>query len=170
CSGEPSRIDWPDNPSPDEVPLGVPSPTLSAEELAATEEILSVVHRYRETEVAAFASPPPPPSAREAFSEVLADPLLAETLVTISTMWEGGVVFEGQPSWAPVVAGLRLDQEPATARVEDCVNATGWRPVFAESGEPVPGEGRPDQFSARLRLKRYPDGWLIYDIELGEAD
>lgn len=170
CTGESSQISWPDDPPHDEVTLGVPSSTLSAEELAVSDEILSVVHRYRQAELAAFAAPPTPPAAREVFSDVLADPLLTETLATISTMREGGVVFEGRPSWAPAVADLRLDAEPPTATVEDCVHADTWRPVFAESGEPVPGEGRPDRFSAQLELKRYPSGWLIYEVRLGEAD
>src|SRR5690606_31792391 len=106
CVSDPTEINWPDDPLPDEAKRAVPSPTLSFEELAATEEILSVVHRYREVEVAAFAAPPLPPQARDAYAEVLADPLLTETLATISTMREGGVVFEGRPSWAPAVADL----------------------------------------------------------------
>lgn len=169
CVGEPSQINWPDEP-PDVSSLPASSPALSPEELVAAEEILSAVHRYRETEVATFAAPPLLPQARDAYAEVLADPLLTETLATISTMREGGVVFEGRPSWAPAVADLRLDAEPPTATVEDCVHADTWRPVFAESGEPVPGEGRPDRFSAQLELKRYPSGWLIYEVRLGEAD
>lgn len=170
CAREPSEINWPANPSPNGASRVIPSPTLSPDELVATEEILSVVHRYREVEVAAFAAPPVPPTARELFSDVLADPLLTETLATISTMRTGGVVFEGQPSSAPMIAALRLDEEPATATVVDCIHAADWRPVFAETGQPVPGEGMPARFSARLQLKRYPDGWLIHELELGEAD
>src|SRR5690606_20196208 len=73
-TGESSQISWPDDPPHDEVTLGVPSSTLSAEELAVSDEILSVVHRYRQAELAAFAAPPTPPAAREVFSDVLADP------------------------------------------------------------------------------------------------
>jgi desulfoferrodoxin (superoxide reductase-like protein) len=41
------------------------------------------------------------------------------------------------------------------------VDATDWRDVFVETGDPVPGDERPDRYVEWLELTRYDDGWLI---------
>lgn len=117
----------------------------------------------------AYANPQPSHLARRQLSAYLADPLLSRTLGTLDTMQRAGIVFEGRPTWQPVVAELRLDETPPTATIRDCVDATGWRSVFEETGDPVPADDVPDQYVMRLHAKRFPEGWLLHDAAMEEA-
>lgn len=134
----------------------------------AVEEILAVVRGFRETEARTFTDPPLPPTAEAELSDYLADPLLSQTLNTLNEMRQGGMRFEGRQQSTPEVAELALDADPPTARVRDCVDASGWRLVFDSSGEAVPGDGFPDRFVAWMELKEYDDGWLLHHLEMSE--
>jgi len=169
CSNAPSDIDWPDSTvAPRGVPTGS-SATFGPAEAAAVAEILALVQGFREVEVTSYAAPEPPGIARQELAGYLADPALSETLQTLHGMEQAGVVFEGRPTWDPNVTDLRLSDTPPTATVHDCVDATNWRSVFRDTGDPVPGDSRPERYLARLQVKRYPEGWLIHDIDLEEG-
>lgn len=170
CGNEPSEIEWPDgvptatpaHPSPSRTPV-------DPAEAAATEEILELVSAFRAVEVSAYADPQPPHLARRDLNDYLADPLLSRTLDRLRTMREAGIVVEGQPRFDPVVHELRLDASPPIATVRDCVDASGWQDVFADTGDPVPGDGRPDRYVEWLELTLYDDGWLIHSTGVKEA-
>lgn len=167
CAGEPTEIGWPGGtpPPPPSPPPAVESyamPTDPAEAEAVT-EILELVNAFHEAEVASLADPQPPHFARRDLSPYLADPLLARTLSNLANMAEAGIVYEGRPSWDPVVAELRLDDVPPTALVRDCIEAARWQAVFAESGDAVAGDARPDRYVLRLDVKRYDERWLLHD-------
>lgn len=134
------------------------------------DEILTVVHDFRELEVASYADPQPSHLARRGLVEYLADPLLSRTLETVDSMHRAGIVFQGRPTWELTVAELRLDDTPPTATVRECVDATDWHSIFRETGDAVPGDRRSDRYVSRLRLKQYPDGWLVYDIEREDGE
>lgn len=167
CGGETSEIEWPDGPVPAEEPAPLPT-TIDPAYAVAVEEILAVVRGFRETEARTFTDPPLPPTAEAELSDYLADPLLSQTLNTLNEMRQGGMRFEGRQQSTPEVAELALDADPPTARVRDCVDASGWRLVFDSSGEAVPGDGFPDRFVAWMELKEYDDGWLLHHLEMSE--
>lgn len=170
CSDEPSEIGWPGGTPPPRSVAGHPSAVPSdAVEIAAAQEILTLVEEFREVEMASYADPQPPHLARRELDDYLADPLLSQTLDTLNQMVEAGVVFEGHPRWDLSVSDLRLEETPSTAVVRDCVDATDWRSVFQATGEPVPGDPRPEQYVARMYLKLYGEGWRIHDTDNEEG-
>lgn len=170
CGDEPAEIEWPEGVPTASPALASPShvPT-DPTEAAAIEEILELVSEFRIVEISAYADPQPPHLARRDLSGYLADPLLSRTLDRLRTMREAGIVIEGQPRFDSAVHELRLEATPPTATVRDCVDATDWRDVFAETGDPVPGDGRPDQYVEWLELTLYDDGWLIHSTGVQEA-
>lgn len=167
CAGT-SEIDWPASTPRPRPPAEPPSETLDAAEAAAVAEILALVQAFRDVEVASYADPEPAPVARRDLAGYLADPALSDALQTLDGMAEAGIVFEGRPSWDPQVTELRLSDTPPTATVHDCVDAANWRSVFRDSGDPVPGDAKPERYLARLLVKRYPEGWRIHDIDVEE--
>lgn len=165
CTAEPTELDWPDGASPRPA-VEVPPDPVASPEAEATAVILGVVDAFREVEVASYADPQPPHLATRELEPYLADPQLMQTLDLLRSMNQHGIAFEGRPTWEPTVAELRLDEVPPTATVRDCVESNGWRPVFRETGEPVPGDERPDRTVEWLELKLYPEGWLVYRINV----
>lgn len=167
--GDPEPVVWPDDPSSEGV-ARQPSSMGDPAEAEATEEILAVYSGFRQLEVEAYTNPQPPHIARQQLSVYLADPLLSRTLGTLDTMLRAGVVFEGRPTWQPVVAELRLDETPPTATIRDCVDASGWRSVFEETGEPVASDDLPDHYVMSLDAKLFSGGWLLHDAAMEEDE
>lgn len=167
CARGASDVDWPEDPTP--APIEQDATPTDGHDAAVAEEIIALVEDYRIAEVASFADPKPPHIARPVLSNFLADPLLSEVLTLLNDMQQGGIAFHGEPTWMPIVTELRVDETPATAVVRDCVDATGWQSVFMETGEPVPGDIRPDRYVNWLNVKRFPDGWLVYDSDVEEG-
>lgn len=163
----PDPVEWPDDPTPEAPPAPAVSPADEAE-AATIEEILALLHGFREAEVRAHADPQPPHLARRQLAGYLADPLLSRTLGTLDAMVRAGVVFEGRPTWEPTVVELRLDETPPTAAIHDCLDTTGWRSVFQETGNPVPADDLPDRYVVRVEAKLFPDGWLLHDARMEE--
>lgn len=169
CGDEPVEIEWPEGVPTASPALVSPSQVVDPTEAAAIEEILQLVSDFRAAEISAYADPQPPHLARRDLSGYLADPLLSRTLDRLRTMREAGIVVEGQPRFDPAVHELELGATPPTATVRDCVDATAWRDVFAETGDAVPGDGRPDQYVEWLELTLYDSGWLIHSTGVQEA-
>src|SRR5690606_39252401 len=119
--GRESEFEWPED-------LANPSPApLAPAELAATDEVLAAYEAFRQAEVAIQADPEPAHVAQDQLTEYLADPLLTLTLFEIETMHRRGLVRQGEPRSEPEVVELRLDDNPPTATVRDCLDASGWR-------------------------------------------
>lgn len=170
CGDDSEPFEWPDDPPPDAA-AAQPQPSSSADpaEAEAIDEILTVLHDFREAEVEIYADPPPPHIVRRELSPYLADPWLSETVVTLNEMRDAGVAFEGRTVSEPAVDELQLDEIPPTAVVRDCVDATERRSVFQETGDPVPGGGPPSRFVMRLEATLYPEhGWLFHDFAMEE--
>src|SRR5690606_5714769 len=127
CAAEPAEIDWSSVTPPSRAPVVGPPETMDSAEVAAVESIVALVNGYREVEVSSYADPEPPAIARRDLAGYLADPALSEALETLHNMEEAGIIFEGRPSWEPIVSELRLSETPPTATVLDCVDATNWR-------------------------------------------
>lgn len=61
----------------------------------------------------------------------------------------------------PTVIAVSLDGKSATVEIQDCLDTTGYRLVYAKDKRVVPGSGGGKHF-ATATATRYPDGrWLI---------
>lgn len=61
----------------------------------------------------------------------------------------------------PTVTSISLDSAPATVEIQDCLDASGYRLVYAKDKRVVPGSGG-GRHLATATATRYPDGrWLI---------
>jgi hypothetical protein len=104
---------------------------------------------------------------RREFSPYLGDTMLSEMVGTLDDLRQAGVVFEGRAASYPTAVDVVLEATPPSATVRECVDATSWRPVFQETGDPVPGDTLPDRFVMTLEAIVYPEhGWLFYDFAM----
>lgn len=164
---DPEPVEWPADP-PSAEP-GQPAAAEDPAEAEASEELLALLDEFREAEVQAYADPQPVQIHRRDLRAYLADPMLMEVLATLGTMHSAGIAFEGRPSSDPTVTEVRLDADPQTATVRDCVDAARWEPVFEETGDPVPGDELPDKYVMQLEAAQYPEhGWLFRDFMIEE--
>lgn len=146
------------------------SVSFDPEEAAAAEEILAVLHDFREVEADIYADPPPPDIVRREVSPYLADPMQGEVIGTLYDMYTAGIAFEGRPVSEPTVVEVRLDDTPPTATVLDCVDVANWRSVFQETGDSVPGDALPDRYVMKLEAQLYPEyGWLFENFAIEEG-
>jgi hypothetical protein len=169
CAADPAPAESPADRPPAELPA-LPSVSVDPAEAAAIEEILTVFQGFRDAEAELYADPPPPNVVRRELSPYLGDAMLSEQVGTLNDMRNAGIVFQGRQASRPEVVELRLDASPPSATVRDCVDATGWQAVFAQTGDPVPGDDLPDQFVMRLDATLYPEhGWLFHDFAMEET-
>ncbi|WP_329017483.1 hypothetical protein OG271_12750 [Micromonospora rifamycinica] len=91
----------------------------------------------------------------------LADPLLTRVRVAIRETRRHGAVRTGTLRSDPSVTAVSLDGSPPTVEIQDCLDATGYRLVYAKDKRVVPGSGG-TRHLATATATRYPDGrWLI---------
>ncbi|MEU2661014.1 hypothetical protein [Micromonospora sp. NPDC007220] len=94
-------------------------------------------------------------------SRFLADPLLTRVRLTIRKAKEHGAMRTGTLVSDPTVTSVSLDSSPPTVEIQDCLDATGYRLVYARDKRVVPGTGG-TRHLATATATRYPDGrWLI---------
>ncbi|MCG5438745.1 hypothetical protein PSH25_002918 [Micromonospora sp. PSH25] len=94
-------------------------------------------------------------------SRFLADPLLTRVQLSIRDAKEHGAMRTGTLKSDPTVTAVSLDAKPATVDIQDCLDTTGYRLVYAKDKRPVPGSGGGRHLSTATAT-RYPDGrWLI---------
>ncbi|MET7371550.1 hypothetical protein ACWD8I_07100 [Micromonospora arida] len=94
-------------------------------------------------------------------SRFLGDPLLTRVRVSIREAKEHGAMRTGTFKSDPSVTAVSLDAKPATVEIQDCLDTTGYRLVYAKDKRSVPGSGGGRHLSTATAT-RYPDGrWLI---------
>ncbi|MEU4639831.1 hypothetical protein [Micromonospora sp. NPDC023814] len=94
-------------------------------------------------------------------SRFLADPLLTRVRLSIREAKEHGAMRTGTLVSDPTVTAVSLDSSPPTVEIQDCLDATGYRLVYARNKRVVPGT-RGTRHLATANATRYPDGrWLI---------
>ncbi|MEU6072300.1 hypothetical protein [Micromonospora sp. NPDC047074] len=136
-----------------------PSPThRPADEQAAKQAALAAYAGYlAASRTASGRSDPHHP----ALSRYLADPLLTRVRVSIREAKEHGAVRTGRLVSDPTVTSVSLDSSPPAVEIQDCLDATGYRLVYARDRRVVPGTGG-TRHLATATATRYPDGrWLI---------
>jgi hypothetical protein len=170
CTADSEPSDQPANPAPPDLPALPSVSAANPAEAEAIEEVLAVFQGFREVEARLYAAPPPPDIVRREFSPYLGDTMLSELVGTLNDMRNAGIVFQGRVASRPSVVDIQLEGAPPTATVRDCVDATGWQPIFQQTGDPVPGEGLPDHFAMDLDATLYPEhGWLFHDFAMEET-
>ncbi|MGK5441376.1 hypothetical protein ACSNN7_06040 [Micromonospora sp. URMC 105] len=96
-----------------------------------------------------------------ALTRFLADPLLTRVRVAIGQARTHGAVRTGMLRSDPTVTSVSLGTVPQTVEIQDCLDATGYRLVYAKDRRVVPGSGG-GRHLATATATRYPDGrWLI---------
>jgi hypothetical protein len=117
-----------------------PSSTLSPAEQQAADQVLAAYRGY--LAVTAKANTTATADSGE-LGQYLTDPLLTQTLVNVHNMQVAGQVYTGAlVSGGPRVTALNLSTDPATATVEDCLDASNYRKVRKDSGSPVSSPGQ----------------------------
>jgi hypothetical protein len=155
CSTEPG-------PRPVSMQEGRPAAaaTPDARAARAAESALSAYAGYLSTSRDAARVPDP---QHPGLRNYLADPLLTRVRLTIRDLKLHGAVRIGAMSSNPTVTDMSLDAEPATVTIQDCLDTTGYRMIYAKTRAPVPGSGG-GRYVATATATRYPDGrWLISD-------
>ncbi|MFC4016649.1 hypothetical protein ACFOW4_01620 [Micromonospora sp. GCM10011542] len=90
-------------------------------------------------------------------SRFLADPLLTRVRLSIREAKEHGAMRTGRRLSNPTVTSVSLDTVPATVEIQDCLDATGYRLVYAKDKRVVPGSGG-GRHLATATATRYSDG------------
>ncbi|PZF85694.1 hypothetical protein [Micromonospora deserti] len=129
-----------------------------ADEQAAGQAALAAYSGYLDASRAASRrSDPHHPD----LTRFLADPLLTRVRLAIRAAREHGAMRTGTLVSDPTVVSVNLDSVPATVEIQDCLDATGYRLVYARDQRVVPGSGGARHL-ATATATRYPDGrWLI---------
>ncbi|MEH1098544.1 hypothetical protein [Micromonospora sp. CPCC 205561] len=136
-----------------------PTPThRPADEQAAKKAALSAYAGYlAASRTASRRSDPHHPE----LSRFLADPLLTRVRLSIREAKEHGAMRTGTLLSDPTVTSVSLDSSPPTVEIQDCLDATDYRLVYAKDKRIVPGTGG-TRHLATATATRYPDGrWLI---------
>ncbi|MCZ7440401.1 hypothetical protein O7598_28680 [Micromonospora sp. WMMC241] len=129
-----------------------------AEESAAEKAALAAYSGYlAASRTASVRSDPDHP----ALNRFLADPLLTRVRVAIRDAKEHGAMRTGKLVSDPTVVSVDLTADPPTVEIQDCLDARGYRLVYAKDRKTVPGT-RGGRYLATATAARYPDGrWLI---------
>ncbi|BCL15112.1 hypothetical protein [Micromonospora sagamiensis] len=129
-----------------------------ADEAAAGKAALAAYAGYLNASRAASArSDPHHPD----LAKYLADPLLTRVRLAIREAKEHGAMRTGKLVSDPTVTVVSLDTVPAAVEIQDCLDATGYKLVYAKTRKVVPGTGA-GRHLATATATRYPDGrWLI---------
>jgi len=104
-----------------------------------------------------------PDPTHPALRKYLADPLLTRVRDTVRDLETHGVVRTGKMVSDPRVSALDLTANPPTVSIQDCIDSSGYKMVYAKSKKPVPGAAG-GRYVATATATLYPDGrWLISD-------
>ncbi|BCJ65264.1 hypothetical protein [Polymorphospora rubra] len=91
----------------------------------------------------------------------LADPLLTRVRLAIRDVKDHGAMRTGSLVSDPTVTFVDLDAVPATVSIQDCLDGTDYKLVYAKTRKEVPGTAS-GRYVATATATLYPDGrWLI---------
>jgi hypothetical protein len=135
------------------------APSEDAGEETAKQRALAAYAGYLEAARIAEAIPDPNHPGLEKY---LADPLLTTVRVAINDVKEHGAMRTGKLISDPRVTAVSLDTVPATVTIQDCIDASGYRMVYADNrAKTYPGHAA-GRYVATATAALYGDGrWLI---------
>ncbi|MET8832410.1 hypothetical protein ABZV78_00625 [Micromonospora sp. NPDC004540] len=135
-----------------------PAAHSTVEEESAGKAALAAYSGYLDASQAASARSDP---GHPALARFVADPLLTRVRMAIRDAKEHGAMRTGKLVSDPTVVSVDLTADPPTVEIQDCLDATGYRLVYAKDHRVVPGT-RGGRHLASATATRYPDGrWLI---------
>ncbi|MBM0229206.1 MULTISPECIES: hypothetical protein [Micromonospora] len=135
-----------------------PAAHSDAAEQAAGKTALAAYSGYLKASRAASERSDP---THPALARFVADPLLTRVRLAIREAKEHGAMRTGTLVSDPTVVSVSLDADPPTVEIQDCLDATGYRLVYAKDRRVVPGTGG-GRYLATATATRYPDGrWLV---------
>ncbi|MFR9777221.1 hypothetical protein ACL02O_14325 [Micromonospora sp. MS34] len=135
-----------------------PAAHSTANEDAAGKAALAAYSGYLEASRQASERSDP---AHPALARFLADPLLTRVRVAIRDAKEHGAMRTGKLVSDPAVVSVDLSADPPAVQIQDCLDATGYRLVYAKDRRVVPGT-HGGRYLATATATRYPDGrWLV---------
>lgn len=140
-------------------PLRVPAATDDPAAAEAAEAALAAYNGYlAAAEKAEHAADPHHPELKK----YLGDPLLTRVRLSIRDAKEHGAVRTGSLTSDPTITDINLDSVPMTVDIQDCLDATNYRMVYADDTDTVVPGTEVGRYLATATATRYDDGrWLI---------
>jgi hypothetical protein len=138
----------PSSPTPD------PTASAKAEALAA----------YRGFWTAADDADTHPKRAPSALKTYAIDKALANALATVALYRQQGIVMRGHPGHEPQIVSLRVNADPPSATIHDCVDLTGVKVIYRKTGKSAlaPNQSRRHVAIAEATIS---DGrWVIREV------
>jgi len=148
------------SPTPSSTPSHTPSvdPTMAAAEAA----ILDAYRGYWATKVKILADPNTSADSFAAlwtqFSYYAVDTAQSDVGSTAYDLQQNGIAVHGEPSLSPQVSDVTPE---GSASIRDCVDATGWQPVYAATGESAAVSGQASRLLTNSTALYYDNRWVI---------
>ncbi|MEV4555392.1 hypothetical protein AB0K51_00180 [Kitasatospora sp. NPDC049285] len=89
---------------------------------------------------------------------------LGDTLATLDQLHRAKLVLIGKPRTSPVLKGLDLQANPATATITDCLDVTEWHQADAATKQIKDPQQRLSRYAATAVLRKSGNRWLIVDF------
>ena len=157
ASSEPTPTPTPTAaPTQTATPTESPSPSLTPDQ----ESALAAYLGFRDVQVRAEADPGQPAPELEDFA---ADQALVDELANLATLAQAGIAMSGEPVFDPTIANT-VDGDPPSVTIEDCVDVSGWVPVYVATGESAAAPGSPERVLATATVSPREGTWKIVDI------
>ncbi|MCU1493409.1 MAG: hypothetical protein JWO62_1173 [Acidimicrobiaceae bacterium] len=123
----------------------------------ASDSALAAYRGFRRAQVAAEAVA----NAHDpALAKYAGDKALAQERANLLQLASAGIVVRGAPVLHPVVDSA----SPQAVTITDCVDTTGWQPVYKATGKSAAAPGQPTTVLATALARPYGDGWLIVEL------
>lgn len=149
-----------DNSARNSIGNNAPAEATKADAKTAQAEQSALAAYEGYLEAARVAEGIPDPN-HPGLKKYLADPLLTTVRVAIRDVKEHGAMRTGKLVSDPRVTAVSLDTVPATITIQDCLDASGYRMVYAKNHKAVPGHAA-GRYVATATAVLYGDGrWLI---------
>jgi hypothetical protein len=143
-------------PTQTPTPTESPSPSLTPDE----ESALAAYLGFRDVQVRAEADPSQPVPDLEDFA---ADQALVDELANLATLTQAGIAMSGEPVFDPAVTDA-VDGDPPSVTIEDCVDVSGWVPVYVATGESAAAPGTPARVLATATVSPREGTWKVVEI------
>ena len=143
-------------PTQTTTPTESPFPSLTPDQ----ESALAAYLGFRDVQVRAEADPDQPVPELEDFA---ADQALVDELANLATLSQAGIAMSGEPVLDPAIADT-VDADPPTVTIEDCVDVSGWGPVYVATGESAAAPGSPERVLATATVSPREGTWKVVEI------
>ena len=147
------------------LPTAVPgtpasgSPGADVDTQAATSSALAAYEGFRRSYVAASARAD---ASGKEIRKYVADPLLSELLLDLTTKQDYGLITKGKPTWSPDVTELDTSRSPFVAKIEDCFDDSAWQTVYRASGKNAAVPTKVHRYLVDAVVTQYDqDRWLV---------